>query len=201
MGTKLNADIRAEIAKNALKAQFDPRFDALLADEYALCRLVYETVLPKELRDALDVLVASHKTGPQFVQVSGGNPPSKYPNTYMVDNMHIQTAAGYNINLPAPKDMVKIYSGALRLTDKNDKGRKLSEAVAAMSERREKLKQARSDAATALEQSLKRVSTFEKLIEAWPEGKKFYQSPPLAKPLPVPAVRFSEVNAMLGIGA
>lgn len=201
MATRLNSDIRHEIVKNAIKAQFDPRFDALLVDEYALAVTVYETVLPQDLREALAVIGKYHVKGPQFVQISTGAKPSVYPHTHMLDYVAVHTAQGFNILLPAPKDMVKIYSGALTLNDKNDKGRKLSEAVSAISERRTKLKQARVDAEKALEQSLRRVTTLEKLCEQWPEGKKFYQSPPLAKPIALPVIRFAEVNAMLGLGA
>jgi Nucleotide modification associated domain 5 len=80
------------------------------------------------------------------------------------------------------------------------KTKDLCQAIRTLANDKETLKTERKAAETSLRVLLKGAASLEKLFKMWPEGKKFYSTPPLVVEISnLPEVQMVELNKMLGI--
>ena len=189
MGTMLNADIRNEIIRNAMKAQFDPKWVTMDECERALSHRAYVAAVPLKIREHAAAIMASPSRGVWFKDPNPGNLVS----VIGLMGRHYRMWAHEDIPVPVTGS----WGPTVNIAD--ERHRKLQDLIQDHMDAKQALKDAKEKACTALTSTLGRIRTFEKLCEQWPEGKKFYQSPPLAKPIALPVIRFSEINQLLGL--
>lgn len=181
MATRLNVDIRGQILQNAIHGQFDPKRAQLDKDELALSLRIYTQLVSPKHRKVLEEMVELH-----------------LPYTHGVGNtiIYCTCSGGYLVSLKCQKPVIAPHGNARFLLVPHPE---LDKAAIALSRAGQELDVQRKEAWKALFASLNKVTTLERLLEQWPEGKKYYSSPPLKQPITLPAIRFTEINQMLGL--
>jgi len=188
---RLNAAVRSEIIHNATKTMIE-RERALELREQALATRCYEIAMPAKLRQAFELVK----------ELAGGK---EYLSTRKEVRFNI---AGQGIVLTAKDFLVVSHpyhswhdnvGKAITLKDNE----KLVTEVRQLLADKEQLKKDRAQAETTLKTILKSVGSTESLFKLWPEGKKFYSTPPLTPQVKtgVPAVQMQALNTMLGLSA
>lgn len=194
---RLNSAIRAEITRGAFKLLFERR-GALDKREHALCIKCYQAALPVAFRNKLDELQDAEK---------GINSNQKWLNfahrlNFNVGGQYHKLSLPPGSELPVPR---QYYSGQDKLGKAIDREKhsKLVDDVWALAADWEVYKQDLKIAEVTMKQLLKGVGSTESLFKVWPEGKKFYSTPPLTPTVKVglPAVQVEALNKMIGLTA
>jgi hypothetical protein len=185
----LNSALRSTIKYNALKTILD-REIAMEKREHALALRCYNAALPVNVRNAL-------------AKVDELSPNVKWFNTnrqagFNVAGQRMTFHTGENTRVPHNYWAHTNSIGKAITLEDNEK---LVNEVRAWQDESEKLKAERKTAEKTLDVLLKSVRTTESLFKVWPEGKKFYSSPPLpaGQPSHLPAVQMDMLNKMLGL--
>lgn len=186
---RLNAAVRREITHNATKALHDRKVAMGKREDALAVRCWVNAFTPKE-RIAL-----------QRVQESSDKPrrwlKCEHRLTFNVAGQTVQLNAAEAH--PVPQGYYISFTMGNPITIEHNKT--LVNDVRAWQADSEKLKSEISIAEKTLETLLKTVGSTETLFKAWPEGKKFYSTPPLtpASKISVPAVQMQALNTMLGL--
>lgn len=183
---RLNAAVREEITKNATKT-LQERKKALLLREHALCLECYRVALGPKLLELVTALEAENSNWLDHTVHLAFN----------VAGQHIKLRA--ETHLPTPHFYQNYNTLGKPIT--MDKHRPLVERVQAYTNDWAQFEKDKERAETTLKTVLKSVGSTESLFKVWPEGKKFYSSPPLTPIVKtgVPAVQMQALNEMLGL--
>lgn len=199
---QLNQAIRQEIIRNATMKKFIDEQIKLEKHEQDLFVRAYNAVTPLSMRHMIE----------KFRAVEG-RPNIEW---FKMTNQLKINVAGQTVLLQA-KSFAKDAEGkftkrievAVPYNYYNydnygilslDKHEKLVNEIRQWQGDSETLKKDKTSAEATLKLLLKSVRTTEKLVTIWPEGKKFFASPPLvAPPIGVPAVQMQALNEMLGL--
>lgn len=186
--TRLTKDLRQAIANAAVAHAFESKLEALKATEDALAREAYAFVIPASEIEA------------------AANMPA---NWFRLDACLRFNVGGYTVRLQMVGDGLPVpyrakneeyggyHCGNLGTIPPGD----LCDRIRAHADATEAYKAERRTAYAATIGLLDGVSTLKRLAEVWPAGERFYKRYDDAVPASLPAVRISEVNAMLGIAA
>jgi hypothetical protein len=193
---RLNSAIRAEITRGAFKLLF-ARSEALAKQEHALCIKCYQAALPVSFRDKLDALQA---------EATALNRNQRWLNFGLKLNFNV---GGQYHSLSLPRDSefpVPLHAGWNDRIGKpidREKHSKLVDDVWALAADWETYKKDLKVAEVTMKQLLKGVASTESLFKVWPEGKKFYSTPPLTPTVKIglPAVQVEALNKMIGLTA
>lgn len=188
---RLNAAVRQEITRNASKALLN-RAIKLAKWQEELAVKCHHAAVDVKLRKAIE---AVHELGA--------------PNGWVKQEHYVMyNVGGQNVRLRShlPQPVTYNYQaawGALGKPIGFDKHEKLINEVREWQAADEQLTKDKSQAETTLKAMLKSVGSTETLFKVWPEGKKFYSSPPLTPQVKtgVPAVQMQALNEMLGLNA
>lgn len=174
---KITKDLRERIGRKAVNATYQPKADELKKREAKLAIECYNHIFPKKVRDAVALV------------------PEGWLRTCSCLRFN---AGGWNVNLNAGKEMPTPQSGGCGMLG-NISG-ELAEKVQAYSQEKKTLEEEWRIAGRKMAGFLEQFTTFKKLEEAWPEGKKFYAEFNADRPSAnVPAVITKEINDMLGL--
>lgn len=182
--TKLNNAIRKIIALRAIEAAFGPRKDVLLKTEDALAREAYTFLIPPtEIKAVAKVpenwfrrdRCLRFNVGGQtlLLNLLGEGLPTPYQNS---------NSSGYGCHV----------LGVIPHGDLCDRIQAHAQALLRLTEERRQ-------AHNQLSAMLGSITTLGKLKAAWPEGAEFYAEFDNKKSSNLPAIRFGEINKMLGI--
>lgn len=188
---RLNQAIREEIKRGAFKA-LDDRRKVIELREQALCIRCYEA--------AIDGVLLKH-----IRAVAAGDPKQRW----LRDGSRFRFNVGgrcyalstYTQLLPQPSNYYG-YADEIGKPIEMSKHRKLIDEVWAWGEDDAQYKEDRKVAETTMDAMLKGVHSTDALFKIWPEGKKFYSTPPLSPSPPkvyVPAVQVEALNKMIGL--
>lgn len=183
---RLTNDVRDGIAYTAITQSFAARVAAFDAAEDALAREAYNSLFPAAEQKLvakvpenwfrLDACLRFNVGGQRIdISVSGEGLPVPY-------KQRGTTGGGYHCN----------QLGVIPLGDLCDR---IQEHAAA----KERFKEERRAAERAVKAMLNSVTTISKLKKVWPEGAPFYAQIEGATVVSLPAIRATEVNAMLGL--
>jgi hypothetical protein len=177
--SKLTKDLRERIAKRAVNDSYQSKADELKKREAKLGIECYNHVFPKKVRDAI----------------------SSVPEGWLRTCSCLRfNAGGWNVNLNVGKEMATPAASHCSMLGNIDG--ELAEKVQAYSQEKKTAEEAHRIAYHKLVGFLEQFTTFKKLEEAWPEGKKFYAEFNADRPNSgVPAVITKEINDMLGLKA
>jgi hypothetical protein len=186
---RLNKAVREEITRNALKALRDRR-DAMDKRETALAVLCYNVAVPKDIRDMLEACdrVTDKLWLDRALIVS-----------FNVAGQHVRMRLAEAVVVPF---RYQHYNGLGRAITM-EKHEALVNKVRALQGDWETYKSDLALAERTMKSLLKTVGSTETLFKAWPEGKKFYATPPLTpqSKISVPAVQMQSLNTLLGLKA
>lgn len=194
---RLNSAIRDEITRGAFKVLYERR-EVLYQREHALCIKCYQAALPVAFRNKLDELQDAAKE------------LNHNQNWLNLSNMINFNVGGQYHKLALPPDSTlavpwQYFSGHDKLGKPidRDKHSKLVDDVWALAADWETYKKDLKTAEVTMKQLLKGVGSTESLFKVWPEGKKFYSTPPLTPTVKVglPAVQVEALNKMIGLTA
>lgn len=175
--SKITKDLRERISMKAVKSTFEPQAAELKKRENKLAIEAYNHIFPKKVRDLI----------------------AQVPKDWLrhCDCLRFN-AGGWNVTLCAGKEMpTPANNGCGMLGSLTGE---IAEKVQAYSQEKKKLDEDWRSANHKMYGFLEQFTTFKKLEEAWPEGKKFYAEYNADRPSAnVPAVITKEINAMLGI--
>lgn len=170
---------RDEIRDRAVKASFDPRKADLDRTEDRLAREAYALVFSAQLRKQVAALPEKWAQRDSCLRFNVGG---------MDARLTVLDAKG----LPVP---VSYHCSSLgSVTDEA-----LIAAVRSHMDAKETFKEERSRAYSSLRAMLRELNTLRSLVDAWPQGYPFYAHLNKPTPVRVPALRVSELNAMLGL--
>lgn len=174
--TKLTNAQRDDIRIIAICDTFDKEQEALLDKEHDLFERIYNSFVLESERKLLA------KVPPEWLKQS---------------SRFYVNAGGYRIVMRARKPFPDKWEyNRIDLKDQQ-----MIEEVRAHEAAHDAYKDRRSNADKALANLLKSVTTFERLKQAWPEGKEYWE--PLwieaVKPTNLPSVEVKSINAMLGL--
>ena len=166
------------IVSRALKASFDKREAAQIKEEASLAVKAYNSMFDAALRKKVSTMPKNwfrHCSCLKF------------------------TVNGQYHMLNAIEEMPTPYSGSC-----NNLGAltgEMADVVVAFYNSKQDLRNERAKAEIQLRSMLSNVSTFAKLLELWPEGKAFYIDLDEDAKIKggLPAIRFDDVNAILGL--
>lgn len=202
---KLSGPMRAQVVEKALQATFTKRWKDLLKDgerigDAAVDMLAGSAKAAIKKADEAGFCVRAIRQNESYLKVGSSQ--------YVCNVDAIVAGQRMNIMVSAKKPIpIKTADGYERtnLTLNHAKEGHTShiEAVQKWHDDLAALNKSYHEAKATLEAMMKGLTTFAKLTEQWPEGKKFYQSLPVDFPFQhnVPAVQISELNKMLGISA
>jgi len=184
--SKLTKYTRERIAAQAVAFAFDPKEEALKAQEDALAREAHAAVFKKAELDAIKKVPANWIRLDPCLRFNVGG-----------QRLYLRTI---DDGLPVPYKIGDYagYScreiGAIEPGDLCDRIQTHAQAV-------EKCKTELRQAYIKVIALLDSVTTIKRLREVWPEGEPFYSKYEAQPAQKLPAVPASEVNAMLGIAA
>lgn len=185
--TRLTSDLRAIIRDAAVKASFAERDAEIAKCEADLAKQAYEATFVPEIR----ALVA---------QVPGNWFRNDACLNFNVGGMRIQLKTGGN-GYPVPYQSAsgRGYGchdeiGVIQAGD-------LCDRIQAHAKAKEDQRTKAKAAYRGLDALLASVSSVKKLKEIWPEGEQFYARFLDASAPSLPAVRFAEINQVLGLAA
>jgi hypothetical protein len=187
---RLNAAVRSEITHNATKVLLE-REKALEAREQLLAARCYVAAYPVQLRHAFQGVIALSKA--EFFK-------TRRDIRYNVAGQGVVLVAKDFLVVPHQYYVYNENVGvAITLKDNE----KLVTDVRAWQADKEQFTKDKSLAQATLKTMLKSVGSTDSLFKIWPEGKKFYSSPPLTPQVKtgVPAVQMQALNSMLGLSA
>lgn len=177
--SRLTQDIRDRIRNKAVDATFKPKSEEIRKREAKLGVECYNAVFPKKIRDAVALV------------------PDGWLRTCSCLRFN---AGGWNVGLNVGKELPTPQSSGCGVLG-NLSG-DLADKVQAFAQEKNQLQEDFSAARVKMLGFLEGFTTFKKLEEAWPEGKKFYAEFNADRPSKnVPAVITKEINDMLGIKA
>lgn len=188
---RLNAAVRREITHNATKTLHDRRV-AMGKREAELAVRCYDAAFTLAIRKAIKTVVAIDHPHMRWFK-------REHRLTFNVAGQTVQLSAAEAH--PVPQGYYVSLTMGSPITIEQNKA--LVNDVRAWQADSEKLKSEISIAEKTLATLLKTVGSTETLFKAWPEGKKFYSTPPLtpASKISVPAVQMQALNTMLGLTA
>lgn len=183
---RLTNDVRDGIAYTAISQSFATRVAAFDAAEDALAKEAYNSLFPVAEQKLvakvptnwfrLDACLRFNVGGQRIeLTVAGDGLPVPYKPRGSTDR-------GYHCNT----------LGAIPAGD-------LCDRIQAHAMAKDNFRTERRQAETAVKAMLNSVTTIGKLKEVWPEGAPFYAQIESATVISLPAIRASEVNAMLGL--
>lgn len=177
--SKLTKGIRERICRKAASAIYQPKADELKKREAKLAIECYNHVFPKKVRDAVALV------------------PGAW---FRTCNCLRFNAGGWNVTLCAGKEMPTPVSSGCGVLGNIDG--ELAKKVQDYSQEKKATEEEHRLAYHKLVGFLEQFTTFKKLEEAWPEGKKFYAEFNADRPsINVPAVITKEINDMFGLKA
>jgi len=175
--SKITKDLRERIAQKAANATYTPKKDELKKQEAKLAIEAYNHIFPKKIRDAVALV------------------PDSWFRTCSCLRFN---AAGWSVTLCAGKEMPTPHSAGC--TNLGSLTGDIADKVQKFSQEKKTLEENHRAAYHKMVGFLEQFTTFKKLEEAWPEGKKFYAEYNADRPKSgVPAVITKEINEMLGI--
>lgn len=193
--TYLTVDDRTAIAKLIVDHKYQPLLDEIAAKHKVLAQEAYDWLYPEETRKMLDDLPhgavplsstlhfkvgAGHATA-YFAgteNYEAGQKPHNRRRVFYKHHDH-KIAADINVNQVPCIDNIRLLES-----------------------QRARLKEDRKEMIKKVEATLSSYRYFEKAIAAWPEAERFIKQRWQLKPeggAPVPAVRFQDLNAVLGL--
>lgn len=205
---KLSGPMRAQVVVKALQHTFAKRWKDLLKEGEALGDATIDTLAGTakaaiKKADEAGFCMRAQKVADSYLKMEGGS-------THYMRNVEA-TVAGQRFNImvtpnkaiPVRQNRDGYQQTPVVLNHTKEGHTPHIEALQAWQNKGEQFTKDYAQAKATLEAMLKGLSTFAKLEEQWPEGKKFYQSLPVDFPFQhnVPAVQIKELNAMLGIAA
>jgi hypothetical protein len=166
------------IVSRAIKSSFEKREAALVKEEAALGIKAYNSMFPADLRKKLAALPEKWLRHCDCLQ-------------FTVRGQYHRLCVGKKMATPADN-----YCSQL-----GELPAEVGEEVVAFDQRKDDLKREKNVAEIKLRGMLSNISTFAKLSELWPEGKAFYSDLDEDAKIKggLPAIKFDDVNAMLGI--
>jgi len=177
--SKITKELRERIAKKAVNDSYKSKSDDLKKRETKLAIECYNHVFPKKVRDAVAIL------------------PQGWLRTCSCLRFN---ANGWSVSLNAEKEMATPASAHCSTLGNVDG--ELAEKVQAWAQEKKTAEENYILSYRKLLGFLEQFTTFKKLEEAWPEGKKFYAEFNADRPSKnVPAVITKEINDMLGLKA
>ena len=178
MSSRLTDTIRRQIIEKAVKQATAAQRAELHDRETALVKQAYEEIVPAKLRKALEDIPPGwvHMNDVIRVNANGWNVKLKNPNELAVTIGH--NNRGETLGSPSPETADKIQ--------------KLAQDSSSLTELENEMR-------SKLRSVLNTVFTFKQLRERWPDGKEIYEEFDYAT-TKVPAVQFTEISAMLGLG-
>jgi hypothetical protein len=175
--SKITKDLRERIGRKAVNATFEPKAAELKKRENKLAIECYNHIFPKKIRDVIQDVPKEWLRHCDCLRFNAG---------------------GWNVTLCAGKEMPTPNTSHCGMLGSIDG--ELAEKVQAYSQEKKKVDEEWRTAIHKMAGFLEQFTTFKKLEEAWPEGKKFYQEYNADRPSAnVPAVITKEINDMLGI--
>lgn len=187
---RLTKEIKSQIEYQAFLKSFRPREEALCLRDHKLADEAYNAILPAHVRTAIDVLE-------RFEGVKAG-----WFRRVTVTKYNV---GGYTVALAHEKSVVvphNLYEtlGTFALEGKHGK---LAQKLRDLANDWETFRREKKQAAYTLQVLMKQTTTTEGLFKLWPEGKKFYATPPLTPTMriSVPAVQMESLNKVLGLTA
>lgn len=175
--SKLTNDLREKICKNAVNATYKPKADKLKEQEAKLAVEAYNHIFPKKIRDIIATVPENWIRSCDCLRFNAGG-------------WQVQLCAGKKMPTPASNhcDLLGSLTG------------EIAEKIQAFSQEKKKLDEEWRSALSKMAGFLQQFTTFKKLEEAWPEGKKFYHEYNADRvSANVPAVITKEINDMLGL--
>lgn len=188
---RLNVRIRAEITANATKALRERRA-VLDRREYDLCARCYDVAIPAAVRTHIKAIMEFGGKVAWFelarsiqFNVAGETHALKADTNALA--VPYRFGSGYNYTL----------GNAITL----DKHADLVDDVRTLAHDWAKYKADLDKAERTLKTLLKHSGSTESLFKVWPEGAKFYSTPPLTPTIKVgvPALLMQDVNKILGL--
>lgn len=173
--TRLNNLHRDAILRAALNDTVVKEHETIKARGEALFKQIFEQLVPKKERELLD----------------------KVPKEWLCKgNSFTINAAGWQVRLNLKENYPNKWSwGTINLTDE-----KLIEAVRTHAEAEEASRHRVVDAKEALKNLLAKAPSFERLKEAWPEGKDYWEPVWVIETRKtLPALDVKSVNEKLGL--
>lgn len=174
--TKLTNAQRDAIQNIAIRDTFDKEYEAIRDREHDLFERIYNSLVSESERKIL----------------------AKVPSEWLrqSDSFYIN-AGGYQIMMRTKKSFPDKWNySRIDLKDQE-----MIEEVRAYEAAYDDYKVRRREADKALGNLLKSVTTFERLKQAWPEGKEYWEPLWVAAVTPtnLPSVEVKSINAMLGL--
>lgn len=192
---RLNKAVRMEIMRNASKV-LDDRLKALCQREYVLSNECYYVAVLPSVRSAIKDI---ENAAPQARSGERGSPWLDYSHhvAFNVAGQHIKLTCSPALAVPNRYSQYNTLGKPITM----DKHRKLVEMVQTWTNDWAQYIKDKAAADNTLNALLKSVGSTETLFKVWPEGKKFYSSPPLTPIVKtgVPAVQMEALNKMIGL--
>lgn len=175
--SKITKELRERIARKAVNATYEPKAADMKKEENKLAIEAYNHIFPKKTRDIIATVPENWLRSCDCLRFNAAG-------------WQVQLCAGKKMPTPVANhcDILGSLTG------------EIAEKVQAYSTDKKKMDEEWRSAAHKMLGFLEQFTTFKKLEEAWPEGKKFYQEFNADRPSAnVPAVITKEINEMLGI--
>lgn len=175
--SKITKETRERIRNIAVDSTFKPRMEAWKKEDAKLAVECYNFIFPEKVRDIIA------KVPPEWLRTC---------------SCLRFNANGWSVTLNAGKEMPTPASNSC--SNLGSITGELAERVQKHVEAKRTMDAEYNAARVKMMGFLEQFTTFKKLEEAWPEGKKFYKDFNADRISPkVPAVITKEINAMLGI--
>lgn len=176
--TTLTKEMRSQITRAAILEAYKKKFDDMAKLESRLAIEAYNHIFPKKVRDQALAM------------------PDKW---VRLDSCLRINAGGWDLQLHCEKSLPVPYTGGGcgRLGSiSGDLAIKIQDFSTAKKQAKEDYR----NAEIKLTGFLSSFTTVKRLKDAWPEGKKYYESFDVTRnPDQLPAVITTEINAMLGL--
>lgn len=181
MSHRLRNFDRDDIVRRAMKATFEKQYDKFQKKESKLLRRAYNLAFTRRERSL------AKKLGPKW---------------FVLDNsLRVVFSNGVSVwlngrnNFDGDKFPMPRQREHVVITDA-----KLEAEILELKEAQDKLHQKESEAKVKLRALLNSVTTIDKLLDVWPEGKEFFQSYLVTNDKRnLPAIQVADINDLLGL--